>query len=530
MIEQIQHLMEQAFRQGSITVFFFVFAGGVLASLTPCTYPVLPLTIGYIGNQAGASRWRVFLLSLSIVIGMAIVYAVMGAIVAAVGGTFGSIMGNGWILYGIALYFLLMGLFLLDVFYFPTPRFLAGLQAKSADRKGIPGALMLGGVSGLIVGPCTGPILAVALGTIALTLQKAQGLEYALQIVKGGALLFLFGLGQGALILVAGMFTGFLVMLPRAGAWMVAIQKGFAFLIILASTLLFVFVGQHTDFPSLTGLLAGSGAVAVPEPAGPASPAVIPEAAPVEKAGTALPQVSERRDAVAQSEAPEKRARQEGAARSVPASGLPAKTETPPRGDAASPTGPMTAARPAGPESAPTAASPAAPPRQHQAIAPPAPGAAEPPAPSERTGVRKGLAGKPAPDFTLSTLTGSRLTLSSYRGRKGVVLVFFATWCVTCMKEVPDVIRLHESAKNDDVVVLAVNYKQFEEVIERSKRSMGMTYEILLDRDGKVTEQLYGISGLPHVVGIDAGGAIVYRGSHIPRDQAEFIRSLRPAR
>ncbi len=45
-----------------------------------------------------------------------------------------------------------------------------------------------------------------------------------------------------------------------------------------------------------------------------------------------------------------------------------------------------------------------------------------------------------------------------------------------------------------------------------------------------MTEQLYGISGLPHVVGIDAGGAIVYRGSHIPRDQAEFIRSLRPAR
>jgi len=98
------------------------------------------------------------------------------------------------------------------------------------------------------------------------------------------------------------------------------------------------------------------------------------------------------------------------------------------------------------------------------------------------------------------------------------------------MKEVPDVIRLHQSAKNEDVVVLAVNYKQFDEVVERSKRSMGMTYDILLDRDGKVTEQLYGITGLPHVVGIDAGGAIVYRGSHIPRDQAEFIRSLRPAR
>ena len=117
---------------------------------------------------------------------------------------------------------------------------------------------MIGGVSGLIVGPCTGPILAVALGAIALTLKDVHGADYVLQVVKGGFLLFLFGFGQGALILIAGMFTGFLSRLPRAGAWMEMVKKGFALVIIITASLLFVFVGQNTDFPSLTRLLAGS--------------------------------------------------------------------------------------------------------------------------------------------------------------------------------------------------------------------------------------------------------------------------------
>ena len=204
MIEQIQLLLEEAFRQDSLNLYFLMFGGGLIASLTPCMYPVLPLTVGYIGNQAGANRLRVFLLSLSLVTGLAVVYAVLGAIVAAAGGTFGSIMGKGFVLYAIALFYLMMGLFLLDVFRLPNPQFFSRLQAKSANRKGLMGAFVIGGVSGLIVGPCTGPILAVALGAIALTLKNVQGAEYALQVVKGGFLLFLFGFGQGALILISG--------------------------------------------------------------------------------------------------------------------------------------------------------------------------------------------------------------------------------------------------------------------------------------------------------------------------------------
>ncbi len=417
MVEQIRYFLEEAFRQDTIGLYFLMFGGGLFASVTPCTYPVLPLTVGYIGNQAGANRLHAFLLSASLVAGLATVYAVLGAIVAAAGGTFGSIMGKGFVLYGVAFFYLLMGLFLLDLFRLPNPQFFSRLQAKSANSKGILGAFVIGGVSGLIVGPCTGPILAVALGAIALALKDVQGTEYALQVAKGGFLLFLFGFGQGALILIAGSFTGFLSRLPKAGAWMETVKKGFALLIIVASTLLFVFVGQNTDFPSLTRLLAGPSSPAAPAP----KPAVAAESEPL-------------------------------------------------------------------------------------AIADPS--------------------GNPAPDFTLASLDGSQVTLSSYRGRKGVVLVFFATWCVPCMKEVPEIKRFAGTARKERIEVLAVNYKQQTDIVERFNKSNKVNYGILLDTEGTVTEGKYGIKGLPHLVGVDATGKIVYRGIDLPADKEEFMRNL----
>lgn len=417
MIEQIRYLLEEAFRQDSFGLYFLMFGGGLLATLTPCTYPVLPLTVGYIGNQAGANRLRAFFLSLSLVTGMAAVYAVLGSIVAAVGGTFGSIMGNGWVVYAIALFYLMMGLALLDVFPFPVPGFVSRLQTKSSNRQGVMGAFVIGGVSGLIVGPCTGPILAVALGAIALTLKNVHGLDYTLQVLKGGVLLFLFGFGQGALILLAGIFTGFISKLPRAGAWMEAVKKGFALLVIIASSLLFVFVGQNTDFPSLTRVLATAEPSAAPAPKPDASPAV-------------------------------------------------------------------------------------------------------------QSGKVANVSANPAPDFTLASLGKGNVTLSRLKGKKGVVLVFFATWCVSCVQEVPEVKRFAEIAKKENVVVFGIDYKQSVEIVERFQKSARIDYGILLDTEGTVTLDKFGIRGLPHVVGINAKGDIIYRGTALPDDKAAFINNL----
>ena len=258
MSESLREMLSSAMSSGSLLVYVLVFAGGVLASFTPCTYPVLPLTVGYIGNTAGGSKRRGFLLSLALVCGMALVYAVVGMIFAAVGMQFGSIWANGWVVFAIAWFFILMSLFLMDVFTFPVPRFLQSLSGKAGNRQGLLGAFVVGGVSGLVVGPCTGPILAIVIVAVATTLQEAEGLAFVLQLLTGGLKLFLFGLGQGTLILLCGTFAGLLAVLPKSGKWMVTLKKGFAMLVLAGASLLFVFVGQATDFPDLTKLLAGT--------------------------------------------------------------------------------------------------------------------------------------------------------------------------------------------------------------------------------------------------------------------------------
>lgn len=259
MSEWLTQMLNDAVDSGSVLIYFFVFAGGVLASFTPCTYPVLPLTVGYIGNMAGGSKFRGFLLSLTLVSGMAFVYAVIGTIFAALGMQFGAIWANGWAVFAIAWFFILMSLFLLDIFSFPTPKFLYNIQAKvgGQQRKGFLGAFLVGGVSGLVVGPCTGPILAIVIVAVSTTLQEAQGAAFAFQAFAGGLKLFLFGLGQGAIILLAGTFVGFMAHMPKSGQWMVTIKKAFAVLIIAGASLLLVYVGQATDFPELTELISG---------------------------------------------------------------------------------------------------------------------------------------------------------------------------------------------------------------------------------------------------------------------------------
>jgi cytochrome c biogenesis protein CcmG, thiol:disulfide interchange protein DsbE len=286
MVERVRLLLNEALRQDSIKRYFLMFGGGLFAPVTPCSCPVLPLTVGHIGNKVGESRWEVFLLSLS---------------------------------------------------------------------------------------------------------------------------------------LIAGTFAGFLSRLPKARVWMEGVKTRFALPIILTVTLLFVFVGQHTDFPDLTRMFAGSH-----------SPA--PQQTPQEPK-------------------------------------LVAATALPPRA-------------------------------------------------TERTSETK------APDFTLPSLDGSQVTLSSFKGKKGVVLVFFATWCVNCMKEVPEIKKFALTAQKENIEVLAINFKQRADIVERFHKSHNINYRILLDADGAVAIGKYGIKGIPHIIGIDAKGEMIYRGEDLPVKKAEFIERL----
>jgi len=218
---------------GSALAFLAVFAGGVLISFTPCIYPVLPITVGYIGSRSRGSRWRGFSLSVSYVLGMAVTYAALGSVAALTGRVFGQVAASPLVHFLVGNVCILMALSLFDLFHLPTPSFLSGTGA-GRDRGGIAGAFAVGAVSGLVVGPCTAPVL----GALLLYVGTRQNVPF------GASLLFVFALGMGTLLLLAGTFAGFLAGLPRSGRWMEAVRKGFGVFLILVGEYFLVEAGK----------------------------------------------------------------------------------------------------------------------------------------------------------------------------------------------------------------------------------------------------------------------------------------------
>ncbi|MBT9131272.1 MAG: Thiol:disulfide interchange protein DsbD [Syntrophomonadaceae bacterium] len=194
-----------------------VFVGGVLTSLTPCVYPVIPIMVGYIGSRGEKSKWRAFLLSLFYVIGMAITYAALGAFAALSGRLFGEIQSSPLVNLIVANIIILLGLSLLGVFPLPLPSFLKRSGAKKG--KGLIGAFSIGLASGCVAAPCTAAVMGALLAYVATRRN----------LIFGATLLWTFSMGMGMLLILIGTFTGILAALPKSGPWMERIQQGFGY-------------------------------------------------------------------------------------------------------------------------------------------------------------------------------------------------------------------------------------------------------------------------------------------------------------
>jgi len=190
------------------------FAGGMLAGLSPCVYPMIPIISAYVVSRNGVEKSRLssFLLSLAYAVGMAAVYSLLGMVAALTGSMFGQISTSPWALLIVAIVLLLFALNILDVIPFPA-RF-SGLTWQPAAR-GVPGAFLLGAASGLVASPCTTPVLFGLLTFVATSRS----------VVYGAVLLFAFSMGMGILLLVVGTFSGFAARMPRPGRWIVAVKK-----------------------------------------------------------------------------------------------------------------------------------------------------------------------------------------------------------------------------------------------------------------------------------------------------------------
>ena len=206
-----------------------MFGAGVLTSLTPCVYPMIPITASVLAGSTGAeaSRSRVIGLTLTYVTGLALLYAVIGLIAGLTGTLFGTVSASPWSRLAIGILLLIFSLAMFEVIPISMPR--RWLQRVGGLGGGsYPAVFLLGVTSGVVAAPCGAPVFAVVLTWVAATRAGALGFVY----------LFVFSLGMTALLVGVGLFSGFATALPPTGPWMVWVKR-------LAATLMLVMAGYY---------------------------------------------------------------------------------------------------------------------------------------------------------------------------------------------------------------------------------------------------------------------------------------------
>ena len=218
-----------------------LFLGGVLTSLNPCIYPMIPITAAIVGGQeigadptAPRKRLRPILLTLTYVLGLASLYSVLGVIAGMTGTLFGSISTNPWLYFVMANLLILSALAMLDVLPVPVPRSWVDRASRAGTAGRFSGAFIMGAVSGLVAAPCGAPIMAAVLTWVSTTQSAGLGFLY----------LFVFSIGMCTLLVLVGTTSGALARLPRSGAWMTWVKRGFGFLMLGVAEYYLIKMGQ----------------------------------------------------------------------------------------------------------------------------------------------------------------------------------------------------------------------------------------------------------------------------------------------
>jgi cytochrome c-type biogenesis protein len=204
---------------GSPFDFVYAFLGGLAMSFTPCVFPLIPVTAGYIGIEAEGNRLQGLALGLVYVTGVAVTYSALGIIASLTGSVFGRISASPITHLAVGLIVIVFSLAMFDLFHIPLPQ----VKKRHVHRKGsYISTLVLGLSSGLVIAPCTTPVL----GSILVLLSKKGNAGY------GGLLLLCFAYGMGCILLISAVFSTILTSLPRSGTWMVVVKKVYAFLLL----------------------------------------------------------------------------------------------------------------------------------------------------------------------------------------------------------------------------------------------------------------------------------------------------------
>ena len=210
-----------------LTALPILFIAGVLTSLAPCIYPMIPITAAIVGGsavgEAPRARSRTVILTFAYVLGLSLAYASVGLFAGLTGTLFGSVSTNPWVYFAMANLLIVAALAMLEVIPVRVPAWLLTRAATAGQGGSLYGVFVMGAASGLVAAPCSAPVMAAVLTWVTATKSGVLGFIY----------LFVFSLGMCTLLVMVGLFSGTVARLPKAGEWMVWIKRIFA-LIMLA--------------------------------------------------------------------------------------------------------------------------------------------------------------------------------------------------------------------------------------------------------------------------------------------------------
>jgi len=208
----------------------FAFLLGLLLSLTPCIYPMIPITIGVLHhNQKTSSVTRNFMGSMCYAFGLSTTFACLGLLAAFAGASFGSLLSQPLFVLILVAFIGYMSLTMIGVIDLTLPSFLQRGTQMNTSLSPFLSAYIFGLISGSVASPCVSPGLALL-----LTLVATMGNAFF-----GFLLLFAFGIGMSVPLIIIGTFSSSLNMLPQAGQWMVEVKKALGF-VMLATCLYYL--------------------------------------------------------------------------------------------------------------------------------------------------------------------------------------------------------------------------------------------------------------------------------------------------
>ncbi len=214
--DEVSNIIEE---KGWLAAVLVIFLGGLALNLTPCVYPLIPITISFFGAQSSGSKLQSILMGIFYALGMSVTYSALGVFAALTGSLLGTALQNPLVIIVIALIMFALGTSMFGLFEIRVPQSLA--LAGNKNRSGYFGSVLMGLTVGFIAAPCIGPFvlsLLVFVGKLG-------------NPVTGFLLFFVLSMGLGLPYVFLSASSSSLSKLPRSGEWMEGVKIVFGLIL-----------------------------------------------------------------------------------------------------------------------------------------------------------------------------------------------------------------------------------------------------------------------------------------------------------